>query len=330
MWTLLKQTFAKWSADRAQSQGAALAYFTIFSLAPLLVIVISVAGIVYGPEAVQGSLVKTIESFVGPGPATAIQELIKTTYHAKTGLAMVISAVVSVIGASAAFVQLQDSLNLMWGVAPRPDRGVMGIIKDRFFSFVMVLCAGVLMLALLVASVVIATLGTYFANSIPGSETVWHLISEGFSFLVFTLIFAVLFKYVPDVKVPWRDVWAGAALTAALFVIGKVLIGLYIGKTGVASAYGAAGSLALLLIWVYYSAQIIFFGAEFTLTYAQQRGDAIEPEDNALPIEEVQRMEGYAGGVGRATARRSNAQPRRAGTPSPSGREIQPPKPPMS
>ena len=330
MWKLLKQTYAKWSADRAQSQGAALAYFTIFSLAPLLVIVLSGAGVLYGPDAVQGNLVNSIESFVGTGPARAIEELIKNAYHAKTGFAMVLSALGSIIGASAAFIQLQDSLNQIWGVAPRPDRGFVGVIKDRAFSFVMVIGAGIVMLTMLIASVSVAAVGKFFASSIPGGEIVWHLASELISFGIFTLLFALIFKYIPDVKVPWRDVWHGAALTAALFVVGKVLIGLYIGKSGLTSTYGAAGSLALLLVWVYYSAQIIFFGAEFTLTYAQQHGDVVEPDDNALPIDVVRQMEGYAGHVGRATARRQSAQPGRSTSATSSGRQIHPPSSPAS
>ena len=302
MWPLLKETINKWLEDRAQTHGAALAYYSVFSLAPLLVLIVAVAGLIFGRDAFHGDLISSIGNFVGQGPAQSIQDMLKTDYMSSSGkTASVLGGIGALVGASAMFIQLQDSLNSMWGVKPRPGRGISDVIKERFFSFVMVLCAGLVVMAFLVATIAISALSAFFKDSALGSETLWHGVNAGAAFIIFTLIFAFIFKYVPDAKTRWSDVWRGAALTSVLFVIGKLAIGLYIGKSGATTAYGAAGSLALLLLWIYYSAQILFLGAEFTHVYSRQCHGCVEPADNAIKVEDAERKSANSR-TGRAVA----------------------------
>jgi membrane protein len=282
MWQLLKEAATDWSRDRAPRLGAALAYYTVFSLVPFLVVVIAVIGLVFGQEAAQSAILSQIGELVGEQSAAAIKDMIQRADQPSTGLfATALAVATLLLGASGVFGQLQDALNTVWGVEPKEGRGLRGFIKDRFFSFVAVLGTGFLLLVSLILSSALAAFGKWFGGLLPVPETVLQLMNFGLSFLVISGLFALIFKVLPDAKVAWRDVWIGAALTAALFTIGKFALGLYLGKSNVASAYGAAGSLVLVLLWVYYSAQILLYGAEFTQVYANRVGERIVPTPDA-------------------------------------------------
>jgi membrane protein len=288
-WDLLKQTYAEWVEDKAPRLGAALAFYSILSFAPLLVIAIAIAGAVFGEEAARGEIVGQIDQLVGHEGAVAIQQMIEHANRPGAGLvAATLGIATLLIGASGAFGQLQDALNTIWEVRPKPGRGVWGFIRDRFLSFVMVLGTGFLLMTSLVISAAIAGLSKYLTDLLPGAW-IWQVVNQVVSFGVFTLLFALIFKYVPDAKVAWKDVWVGAAVTALLFTIGKFLLGVYLGRGSVGSAYGAAGSLVVLVVWIYYSAQILFFGAELTQVYAKRHGSRIEPADYAERLPELDR-----------------------------------------
>jgi membrane protein len=275
-WTLLKEAFEKWSADKAPRLGAALSYYTVFSLVPLLVLTIAIAGLAFGKEVAQQSMMAQIESLVGPQSAAAIKQMLEIAEKPSSGMfASAIALGTLLLGASGVFAQLQDALNAVWGVEPKAGRGIWGTIKDRFFSLLAVMGTGFLLLVSLVLSAALAAAGKLFQGWLPGQESLLHLANFAVSFGVITLLFAMMFKLLPDAKVAWRDVWLGAALTSLLFTIGKFLIGMYLGKADVGSAYGAAGSLVILLVWVYYSSQILFYGAEFTAVYANRYGSRI-------------------------------------------------------
>ncbi len=282
LWHLIKEAAADWSHDRAPRLGAALAYYTVFSLVPFLVVVIALIGLVLGQEAAQSAILSHIATMVGDQSAAAIKDMIHRADQPSTGLVATGLAVVTLLfGASGVFGQLQDALNTVWGVEPKEGRGVWGFIKDRFLSFVAVLGTGFLLLVSLILSSALAAFGKWFSGLLPLPEALLHLFNFVLSFVVVTGLFALIFKVLPDARVAWRDVWVGALLTAALFTIGKYALGLYLGKSNVASAYGAAGSLVLILLWVYYSAQILLYGAEFTQVYANRLGERIVPAPDA-------------------------------------------------
>jgi membrane protein len=281
-WHLVKEAFSDWSRDHAPRLGAALAYYTVFSLVPFLVVVIALIGLVFGQEAAQSAILDQIAALVGDQSAAAIKDMIRRADQPSTGLlATVIALATLLVGASGVFGQLQDALNTVWGVEPKEGRGLWGFIKDRFLSFVAVLGTGFLLLVSLVLSSALAAMGKWFSGLLPLPEAVLEVMNLGLSFVVVTGLFALIFKVLPDAKVAWRDVWVGAALTSILFTVGKFALGLYLGKSNVASAYGAAGSLVLVLLWVYYSAQILLYGAEFTQVYANQVGERIVPTPDA-------------------------------------------------
>ena len=281
-WTLLKEAFEKWSADKAPRLGAALSYYTVFSLVPLLVLTISIAGLVFGTEAAQQAIMTQIESLVGPQSAAAIKQMLEIAQRPSSGaLASAIAVVTLLLGASGVFAQLQDALNTVWSVEPKAGRGLWGTIKDRLFSLMAVLGTGFLLLVSLVLSAALAAFGKMFQGRLPGHEGLLHLADLAISFGVITLLFAMMFKLLPDAKIAWRDVWIGAGLTSVLFTVGKFAIGMYLGKADVGSAYGAAGSLVILLVWVYYSSQILLYGAEFTSVYANRYGSRIVAVSNA-------------------------------------------------
>ncbi|MBD1864730.1 MULTISPECIES: YihY/virulence factor BrkB family protein [Trichocoleus] len=272
VWTLLKDTVTEWQADKVPLLAAALAYYTVFSLAPLLVIVIAIAGFVFGPEAARNQLDEQIQGLVGRQGAEAIQTMIQSASHPSSGIvATVISVVTLLLGASGVFAQLQDALNTIWEIPPSKE-GVKGMVKARATSFAMVLVIGFLLLVSLVASAALAGIGNFFGHLIPGLAILWQLVNFVISFGVITLLFGLIYRVLPDVRVPWGDVWHGAIVTSLLFTVGKWLLGLYLGNSGVASPYGAAGSFVVVLVWVYYSAQILLFGAEFTQVYSKHYG----------------------------------------------------------
>jgi membrane protein len=289
---LLKATWNDWSEDKAARLAAALAYYTVVALAPLLVILIAIVGLAFGREAAQGQIVSQIGSLVGEENGEAIQGIIANASRPKTGIiATVIGIATLLFGASGVFGALQDGLNTIWEVKPKPGRGLLGILKDRFVSVTMVFGVGFLLLVSLAISAGLAIMGEYLTGLLPLPEIVLQSLNFVISLAVITLLFAMIFKVLPDAEIAWGDVWVGAAITALLFTIGKLLIGLYLGKSGVGSAYGAAGAMVVILIWVYYSAQILFLGAEFTQVYANKYGSHIKPDKHAVALTEEARAE---------------------------------------
>ncbi|HEY9876153.1 MAG TPA: YihY/virulence factor BrkB family protein [Candidatus Obscuribacterales bacterium] len=282
---LLKETFQEWQEDKAARLAAALSYYTAFSVAPLLIIVIAIVALVFGQDAAQGRIDEQIQGLVGPQGAKAIQEMIVNSRKPTEGtIATIISFVVLFFGASGVFAELQDSLNTIWEVAPKPGQGVKAVVKHRFMSFAMVLGIGFLLLVSLGLSTALAAVGGYLGQLLPNLDIVVRLLNFAISFGVITLLFAMIYRILPDVKIAWGDVWLGAAITSLLFAIGKWAIGLYLGNSSVGSTYGAAGSFVVFLLWVNYSAQILFFGAEFTQVYANKYGSQIVPDKNAIPL----------------------------------------------
>ncbi len=285
IWRLLQETFSEWSQDGASRLAAALAYYTIFSIAPLLIIVIAIAGAVFGEDAARGAIENELQGLVGSAPAQFIQTAIQNASKPRQGtIASLISIVVLLFGATGVFAELQNALNTIWEVKPKPGRAVKNMIRQRFLSFAMVLGIGFLLLVSLVISAVLAAFVNYFKNVVPGVDFLWHIVNVILGFVVTTVLFGLIFKVLPDVKITWNDVLAGASLTAILFSIGRFFLGEYLGNSSFSSTYGAAGSLVVLLVWVYYNAQILFFGAEFTQVYARKYGSHIVPDKNATPI----------------------------------------------
>lgn len=289
---LTKDSAKAWSEDKASRLAAALSYYTIFSIAPLLVLAIAVAGLVFGRDAASNQLFGEIRGLVGDQGAQAIQTMVQSV-NQKGGsiLATLVGIATLLLGASGAFGQLQDALNTIWQVQPKPGLGIKGFLRTRFLSFSMVLVIGFLLLVTLVISAVLSALGHYLEGILPIPPAVMQLLNFTISFGVTALLFTLIYKVLPDVTVRWRDVWIGGVVTAFLFSVGRYLIGLYLGRGSVSSAYGAAGSLVLILLWIYYSAQILFFGAEFTKVFANRYGSHIQPSPYAEPLSETARRE---------------------------------------
>lgn len=282
---LVKETFTEWMDDGALDLGAALAYYAIFSLAPLLLIVIAVAGLVWGREAVQGQLVGQLRGLVGEQGGQAIQTMVANAgKHGSGVLATIVGVVTILFGATGVFVQLQTSLDKIWNVEPKPGAGIWGFVKTRMLSFGMILGIGFLLLISLVVTTAVSAVGAWATGLLPAAKVLVEGGTFVVSFALITLLFAMIYKVLPDVEIGWRDVWIGAAATALLFTVGKFLIGLYLAKSSVASTYGAAGSLVVVLLWIYYSAQILFLGAEFTQVYASHHGSNIRPSAHAVPV----------------------------------------------
>jgi membrane protein len=288
---LVKRTIAEAGEDKIPRLAASLAYYTLLSLSPLLVLAIAVAGFVFGEEAARGQIADQLRGLFGAEAGEAIQAMVAHAKQPGSGiLGSIISVVVLLFGASGVFGELQDSLNTIWEVAPRPGRGIWGIVKDRFFSFTMVIGVAFLLLVSLVVSAALAALGNWI-SSFADAEWLWQIVNFVVSLGMIALLFGLVFKIIPDVKIRWRDVWVGALVTAALFTLGKFLIGLYVGKAGVASPYGAAGSLVVIVVWVFYSAHILFIGAEFTQVHTRAMGHSVEPARGAVCLTEEARAE---------------------------------------
>lgn len=269
-WTVLKKTVKDWIDDDVPTHAASLAYYTIFSIAPTLIIAVAVAGSIFGAEAARGEIQHQIQGLVGAAGAKVIEDMMASAAKPGAGLvASILGIVILIFGATGVFAALQTALNHIWGVQPKKTNGLLAFLRTRFLSFGMVLGVGFLLLVSLVVSAAISALGTWLHSG--RFEQVWQTANFLVSFGVVTVLFAMIYKVLPDIKIAWRDVWLGAGVTAVLFNIGKFLIGLYIGKSSVASSYGAAGSFAVLLLWVYYSAMVLFLGAEFTQVYARAR-----------------------------------------------------------
>lgn len=290
---LFKESFKEWKEDDALQLGAALAYYTIFSIAPLLLIVIAVAGFVWGREAVQGQIVGQVDQLIGKQGGVAIQTMIANAAKQGQGsgvLATIIAALTALFGATGVFAELQKALNKIWNVEPKPGAGVMAFVKTRVASFGMILGIGFLLLVSLVISAGLSAVNTWMTGLLPGAEVLFTVLNFVVSLALITLLFAMIYRFLPDVRIAWRDVWMGAFFTALLFTAGKFLIGLYLGRSSVASVFGAAGSLVIVLLWIYYSTQILFFGAEMTQVYARMRGAQIVPDRNAVKVREVKEV----------------------------------------
>ena len=278
---LLGATFSEWSNDNAPRLGAALAYYSVFSIAPLLIVVIAVAGLVFGRQAAEGQIVWQIQDVVGRDGAQAIEKMIQSASAPKKGIPATAAGIITLIfGASLVVSELRNSLNLIWKTAQKEGdagllKGLVRMLHDRFLSFAMVLGIGFLLIVSLVINAVLAAVGKQFQGLLPLPEYALEGISFVISFIVTAILFAIIYRMLPDAAIAWSDVAIGAIVASALFTLGKLLIALYLGKSSLTSTYGAAGSLVLILVWVYYSAQIFFFGAEFTKVYANRHGSRL-------------------------------------------------------
>lgn len=271
--SVFKQAAVQWSKHNAPRLGAALAYYTILSLAPLLVVIVAIAGYAFGEEAVRGHIYWQIKDLIGSESAVVVQTLLKAAHRPAAGVwATIIGFAVLLAGASGVFLELRDTLNYIWEVPVKEGGGFMTILRYRFFSFALVLGIGFLMMVSLALSALIQAAGTLASQHISIPPPVLEGINIVVTFLVTSFLFALIYRIIPEAPIEWEDVITGSVVTSALFAAGKFLIGLYIGKAGVGSAYGAAGSAIVLLVWVYYSSQIFLYGAEFTHVYAQRRG----------------------------------------------------------
>jgi len=273
-WSMARSAVESWIDDRAASMGAALAYYTFFSMAPLLLIVISVAGLLLGRDAAQGHLIDELSGLVGPKAAESIQTLMASASEPSDNWwGTLIGLVVMVVGATTVFAELQDSLDRIWQVPQRKTSGgLWGMFRARVLSFGLILGLAFLLMVSLVFGALITAMGRWWSDTLGDWVRLAQALNLGLGFVITSTIFALIYKLMPRAAVEWKDVWVGAVVTAVLFSLGKALIGLYLGASGIASAYGAAGSLVLVLLWVYYSAQVFLLGAEFTWVYANGRG----------------------------------------------------------
>lgn len=281
-WSLLKGALAAWWADNLPRKGASLAYYTLFAVAPVLVVAIGIAGIAFGAESVRAEVLVQVSELIGEEAAQAVQLLLRGLGRKATGVvATVVGGITFFVTATGAFLELQTALNEIWRVRQKPGVDVKGFVLGRLLSFGLVVGVGFLLLVSLVVSAALAAAGRWLEGAMPVGAEVVGAGNLLLSLLVVTLLFAMVYKLLPDVELRWRQVWTGAAMTAILFTIGKALIGLYLGRSGFASSYGAAGSLLLLLLWVYYSAQVVLLGAEFTRLYAERFGRRTVPMAHA-------------------------------------------------
>jgi membrane protein len=283
-WQLSKATATQWLEHESYRLAASLALFTLLSIAPLLVITVAVAGMVFGAEAARGQISSELSAVVGPHAGEAIQSLVANARTPSSGIqSSVIGLAVLLFGASGVFGELQSTLNFIWDVKAKPGRGLRGLLRDRFWSFTMVMGVAFLLLVSLVVSAALTTIAEHLRGAIP-LPALWEAVNLAAALAATSLIFTLIFKVVPDVKIAWRHVWVGGIATALAFGAGKTLLAWYIGRSATVSPFGAAGSLVALVLWVYYSAQILFFGAEFTQVYAMRRGAPLVPTSNATRI----------------------------------------------
>lgn len=286
-WGLLKKTWNEFSEDDSPSMAAALAYYAIFSLAPLLVLIIMLVSLVWDPTQVRGEVQQQMNELFGQQGAQQVQTLMNNAAEHRSGWAALLGIIALLLGATGVFSQLQTAMNRAWEVAPDPNQsGIKDYLLKRLYSFGMILVIALLLFASLLLSTLLSAFGQYIVALLPGevSGPLLRWLDLGISFLAITLLFAAIFKWLPDAKVAWKDVILGAVATAVLFVIGKTLIGLYLGHANLGSTYGAAGSLVLLLVWIYYSAMILLMGAEFTQVWARRHGDQVEPKEGAVRV----------------------------------------------
>ncbi|WP_276134111.1 YihY/virulence factor BrkB family protein [Polluticoccus soli] len=290
IWEVTKDTFKGFSDDKITKLSASLAYYTVFSMGPLLVVIIALCGLFLEKEAVENKIYFVLEDFVGKDTALQLQQIIQNAGIGDKGtIAAVVGIVVLLLGATSVFGEIQDSINSIWGLKPKPKRGWLKMLLNRFLSFSVIISLGFLLLVSLAITAVIEGLSARLQASFPDvAVVVFYIVNLILTLGISTLIFAVIFKVLPDARIKWKDVFAGALITAVLFMIGKFAISLYISQTKVGSTYGAAGSLVVLLVWVYYSSIILYLGAEFTKAYAVKYGSAIHPNDYAVTFKEVE------------------------------------------
>lgn len=286
---LLRETFQRFNEDKAVRLGAALAYYSVFSMGPLVVIAVAIAGLAFGPAVVQGQVYDTIQSLVGTTGVTLIKALAQAARHPRTGIAAsVVGVVMLILGAAGVFGGLKDALNTIWGVAPKPGRTLWEVIRQtfvwNFLSVAAVLGTGFLLLVSLIVNAVVSATSVYLQSRMPGGMCFWQGVDLGASFAIVALIFALMFKYLPQARIAWRDVGLGAIVTALLFEAGKYALGVYLGAGSFSSIYGAAASVMVVLIWVFYSAQIVLFGAEFTKVWADHCGSRVVPRSDAVAV----------------------------------------------
>jgi membrane protein len=283
--TILKRTFKEWSEKDPFRQSAIIAYYSVFALPALLVIIINSAGLIFEKEAIRGEITAEIGNMIGADTAKQVEKMIVKVSQDKDSLwSTILSIVVLLFGATNVFVQLQKSLNIIWEVKPAPKRKILKFLKDRLFSFGLIISIGFLLLVSLVISSILAAFSSWIGSKLPNITVYFLQISDFIvSFGIVTFLFALMFKFLPDAEIQWKDVWIGAMVTTFLFVGGKFALGLYFGKSDPASAYGAAGSVVLILLWVSYSCMILFFGAEFIRQFADTHGAEIKPTEYAIP-----------------------------------------------
>lgn len=286
-WAVWKDAFAGFSDDKVPKLGGSLAYFTIFSIGPMLLVVIYLAGIFLGRQAVEGSLYGQISQLVGPDAARQLQQIIKSASTSKGGVvAGVVGIVTLFIGATSVFAEIQDSINTIWHLKLKPKQSWLQLLLTRLLSFGLIATMGFLLLVSLAVSAIVEGLGQKLASVLSwGGVMLVYIISQAFTLLVAAFLFAVIFKVLPAARVSWREVWPGALITALLFMVGRFAISFYISRSDFGSTYGAAGSLVVLLVWVYYSTLILYFGAEYTRAYITHRGAGIRPKKNAVLVE---------------------------------------------
>ena len=284
---LFKQTAEEWIADKAPQLGAALAYYTVFSLAPLILILLAIVGVLFrhDPTGAWNRMVEQMSYFLDRSAIQVVRDIAQNASQPSKGfIATLVGVALALFGASGVFGQLQDALNTIWGVKPKPGGGLHEFLRARFLSFAMVAGVCFLLLVSLVIEAVLKAFSHSVSTAIPGGAAVALAVYFIFDFAVVGFLFAMIFKFLPDAKIQWRDVWVGGALTALFFLIGKWALGLYLGSGAAASAYGAASSLITLLLWIYYSAQILLFGAEFTQVYSDRYGSHVEPAEYAMRV----------------------------------------------
>jgi membrane protein len=296
LWQVLKDSFSGFSEDKVTKLSASLAYYTVFSLGPMLIVIIFLCSIFLGREAIEGTIYNQIKGFVGADAAAQVQDIIKSaSIGGKGKVAAIIGVITLLIGATTVFAEIQDSINSIWGLKAKPKLGIMKLIKTRLLSFGVIGSLGFLLLVSLAATALVEGIGDRLKDMFPDiTVVVFYIINLILTLTVVTLLFAVIFKVLPDAKIKWKDVWAGSIATALLFIIGKFAISFYISKSDVGSTYGTAGSLVVLLVWIYYSSIILYFGAEFTKAYAVKYATAIQPNEYAVVTKKVEVEDGKA------------------------------------
>lgn len=296
IWNVIKETFTGFSDHKVTKLSGSLAYYTVFSMAPLLVVIISLCGIFLGQEAAQGEIYKQLAGFMGKQTALQLQEIVsKAAIGDKDKVAFIIGLVTLLVGATTVFADIQESINTIWGLKPKPKRGWLKMLQNRFLSFSVIVSLGFILLVSLGITTVLDGFSTRLqARYADVSVVLFYILNQLLTLIVITLIFAVIFKVLPDALIKWRDVLSGAVVTAVLFMLGKFAISIYIGQSDVGSTYGAAGSLVILLLWTYYSSIILYLGAEFTKAYAVAYGSEIRPAHYAVTTKEIEVETGNA------------------------------------